>query len=113
MVIVACNQATDNQLEMSDDSLISQGQKVFKQNCEQCHSLETNKEIVGPSLAGIATRARTRVGELDSKAYIQTSIIDPGKYIVEGFNNLMPANFKRILKQEEIDALTTFLLTLE
>ena len=34
---------------------IEEGEKLFKQNCAQCHSVGTNK-VVGPGLQGVADR---------------------------------------------------------
>jgi hypothetical protein len=70
--------------------------------------------VVGPSLAGVATRAKTRKPELDAAAYLHNSIEEPGAYVVEGFaDGLMPIDFAEQLTPEEIDALVAYLLTLQ
>ena len=89
------------------------GKAVFEAQCASCHSLIADSGIVGPSMAGIATQAHGRVPEQDARTYLYTSIMRPGAYLVDGYENLMPENFGKKLTGEEIDALVVFLLTLE
>jgi cytochrome c551/c552 len=86
---------------------------VFTRECGACHSLIEDTVIVGPSMAGIANRAETRVPGQDSQTYLMTALLQPGDHLVEGYQDLMPANFGKRLTGEEIDALVAFLLTLE
>lgn len=90
-----------------------QGKDIFTRECASCHSLLENTVIVGPSMNGLAHRAGTRVPDQDARTYLMSSIIDPGSYVLEGFQDLMPANFGKRLTGEEIDALVAFMLTLE
>ena len=69
--------------------------------------------IVGPSLAGIAERAPTRVDGLTAQEYVEISIVRPDAYLVEGFDDVMPANLGKKLTGDELDALVAYLLTLE
>jgi mono/diheme cytochrome c family protein len=89
------------------------GKVVFTRECGACHSLIEDTVIVGPSMAGIANRAETRVPGQDSQTYLMTALLQPGDHLVEGYQDLMPANFGKRLTGEEIDALVAFLLTLE
>lgn len=96
--------------------LQAQGLAVFnsqKAKCATCHSLEPGVRIVGPSLAGIATRAAERVPGMDARTYIEMSILKPDAYIVEGYPNAMPSDLAKQLSGEEFDALVAFLLTLK
>ena len=95
------------------DPVVAEGQTVFKQNCGSCHAISGETIIVGPSLAGIATRAATRVEGQDAREYIQLSILRPGEYVVEGFSDLMPTNFGTTLTGEQLDAVIAYLFTLE
>lgn len=90
-----------------------QGQTVFNLRCAQCHAIEPETIVRGPSLAGIATRAGTRVDGYDAQAYIEQSILTPDIYIVDGFPNAMPVNFSRELTVEELDELVAYLMTLK
>jgi nitric oxide reductase subunit C len=89
------------------------GKEIFVRECASCHSLLEEVVIVGPSMKGIAHRAGTRVANQDARTYLMASILDPGGYVLEGYQNLMPTNFGKQLTGEEIDALIAYMLTLE
>lgn len=91
----------------------NQGSQLFTVYCAACHSTVGDTIIVGPSLAGVATRAETRVAGLDGRAYLEQSILDPSAYVNEGFKDLMPKNWGEVLNDEELDSLIAFLLTLK
>jgi mono/diheme cytochrome c family protein len=90
-----------------------QGQAVYTLRCAQCHALTPETVVIGPSLAGIATRAASRVPGYDTQAYLETSILIPEDYLVEGFSNTMPTNFGKELTSEEFAALVAYLMTLK
>lgn len=82
--------------------------------CRICHSLEPGEVGVGPSLAGIATRAATRVPGMSAEEYLRQSILDPDAYVVPGFpKGQMVQNLGEILTDEQIDDLIAFLMTLK
>jgi mono/diheme cytochrome c family protein len=96
------------------------GQKLFaSQGCAACHSLKPDEKIVGPSLAGIATRAGDRIKAADYKGkatsaelYIHESIVQPGAYVVPGFaDGIMPQDFGKKLNAQDLADLIAFLLT--
>jgi mono/diheme cytochrome c family protein len=89
------------------------GQSVYTLRCAQCHVLAPDTIVIGPSLAGIATRAGTRVSGADAQAYIETSILSPQEYLVAGFPDTMPTNFAKELTSEEFEAVVAFLMTLK
>ena len=95
------------------NALVIQGQKVFNARCATCHALVPDTIIIGPSLSGIATRAETRVPGMSADEYILLSILRPGDYIVEGFNNVMITNFAKELTNEDMNALVAFMMTLK
>jgi ferredoxin len=83
-------------------------------SCRICHSLEPDENLVGPSFAGIATRAENRVPGLTAEEYIRQSIIDPDAFVVEGYpSGLMIPTLSENLSDEQVDDLVAFLLTLE
>jgi mono/diheme cytochrome c family protein len=88
------------------------GYQVFMSSCAACHAVEGDTRIVGPSLAGIATTASTRVDGLDAEAYIRQSILEPSAYINEGYQDIMPPALGQSLSSEQLDSLVAFLLTL-
>lgn len=70
--------------------------------------------IVGPALAGVATRAETRISGLSAEAYIRNSILEPGAYTVEGFPaEIMPRTLKDELSPDDLEAVVAYLLTLK
>ena len=82
--------------------------------CITCHSLEPDVVIVGPSQAGLATRAETRVAGMSAADYIHQSIVEPNAHIVEGFaEGLMYQNYGTDLTEQEINDLVAYTLTLE
>jgi len=89
------------------------GLSVYTLRCAQCHALIPDTIVIGPSLAGVATRAGSRVEGYDAQAYIESSILLPKEYIVEGFPDTMPTNFARELTSEEFEAVVAFLMTLK
>jgi len=89
------------------------GRAVFKASCARCHAASGDGVVVGPSLAGIATRGGTRIEGMDAEAYIRDSILDPGNYTVEGFpKGLMPPEGFADLDDAELDDLVAYLMTL-
>ncbi len=93
------------------DPLAIKGRTVYKQNCATCHALEPDTVIIGPSLAGIATRAEARMPNVDAKGYLEISILKPEAYLVDGFTDVMPKDLGKKLTGEELDAVVAFLLT--
>lgn len=90
-----------------------QGQKVFKSYCSACHASSGDTVVVGPSLAGIATRGATRIDGMDARQYIMQSLLKPDAYTVEGFpESTMPSDLSDQLSQEDLEALVAYLLIL-
>jgi|GEM_PF-3115958 len=85
--------------------------------CITCHSVDPAAgDLVGPNLAGIATRAATQEPGMTAEAYLRASIADPGAIVIEGFEDasaLKPQNYGEILSDREIDALVAYLQSLE
>jgi nitric oxide reductase subunit C len=81
--------------------------------CITCHSLDADTILVGPSVAGIGTRAAGRRPGVAAEDYLRESIVDPAAYVVEGFDDgRMPVDWAEALTGAEIDALVAYLLTL-
>ena len=81
--------------------------------CRVCHSLKPGEKKVGPSLAGIATRAATRIPGMSAEEYIRQSIVDPGAYVVEGYPNAMLPDMAEKLSDQDLEDLIAFLMTLK
>ena len=97
------------------------GEALFKQTtigsapgCSVCHSTEPNQVIVGPSLAGVASRAGQRVPGQTAEQYLRTSIVTPNAYIVPGYSaNGMYQDFAKVLTDQQVNDLVAYLLTLK
>ncbi|MCL4261606.1 MAG: c-type cytochrome [Anaerolineae bacterium] len=117
LLLVACSGNADSTPTAPPSVTLSpeaaRGKTVFSQNCGSCHSTIPETVIVGPSLADIATNAETRKPGQDGRAYLYTAILQPGDFLVEGYDNLMPATFGKQLTGEDLDAVVAYLLTLE
>lgn len=109
--LAACSTAASTPPTPTPDPIVLQGQQVFNSRCATCHALVPDTIIIGPSLHGIATTAETRVPGQTAEEYILLSILRPGEYVVEGFNNVMITNFSKELTNEDLNALVAFLLT--
>ncbi|MDH3540061.1 MAG: hydrogenase iron-sulfur subunit, partial [Acidimicrobiia bacterium] len=82
--------------------------------CRICHSLDPGRDRVGPSLAGVGTRAAATVGGLSAEEYLRQSLVNPDAYVVPGYpSGQMLANLGDVLSPAELDSLVAFLLTLE
>jgi len=71
--------------------------------CGSCHTLAAagTSSQTGPDLD------KTLKGLDASK--IREGIVDPGKELAKGFQNIMPANYAQTLTPQELDALVTFI----
>jgi cytochrome c2 len=96
------------------DDPVARGKIWFSQPpaiCSTCHSLEPDVIVVGPALAGVATRAETRVEGMSAEQYLRNSIINPGDFVVPGFPDAMQRNLGDKLSGDQINDIIAFLLT--
>lgn len=90
------------------------GRSVFETYCARCHGTSGETIIVGPSLAGVASRGGSRLEGMAAPAYIRDSILNPKAYTVEGFpEGIMPLDLKDQMSPDDLDAVVAYLLTLK
>lgn len=105
---------------------VALGEALFSRTppaCFSCHALQQDVVLVGPSLAGIGTRAAATAAAADYKGkaqtaeeYIRESLLQPSAHVVAGQTfsaggqSIMPA-YGAILKPDEIEHLVAFLAT--
>jgi nitric oxide reductase subunit C len=105
---------TSSTAENLPDDPVARGKYWFSHPpaiCSTCHSLDAGVVVVGPSLAGVATRAETRVAGMSAEQYIRNSIINPSDFVVPGFPDAMQRNFGHTLNGDQINDIIAFLMT--
>ena len=113
MILAACSTTSEMSATPTLDATQQQGQAVFKLRCAQCHALTPDTVVIGPSIAGLATRAASRIEGYSAEEYIEISILSPKEYLVEGFTDTMPTNFCKDLTSDELEAVVAYLMTLK
>ena len=82
--------------------------------CAACHSLEVNKTLVGPSLAGISATAAKRKDGYSAEKYLAESILLPNAFVVQGSNpDIMPKNFGQLMDKKDLADIIAYLTTLK
>lgn len=91
-----------------------EGARLFtgKGGCVGCHVVGSIGGQTGPPLSNIATVAEGRKPGTSAEAYIDESIRNSTAFVVSGFAPVMPS-FQGVLTDQEINALTQYLLTLK
>ncbi|HNB51141.1 MAG TPA: cytochrome c [Anaerolineales bacterium] len=113
LLLAACNSSPATPVGPTLTPLEARGQEVFNLNCATCHSTSPDTVIVGPSLAGVASRAGSRIEGMDAKTYIQTSVLKPNSFLVPGYQDSMIPDIAKQLTGEDFDAVVAYLLTLK
>lgn len=100
--------------------------------CATCHRVDTTETLIGPGLVNVANPSHdpsqhqhggaaaepsgTPQPERSMDeviAYIRTSILNPGDYVVPGFPDLlMPRVYGQIFSEQEVNDIIAYLLTL-
>ena len=103
------------------DDAAAAGEELFNQTvigtqagCITCHSQDEGVVVVGPSIAGIGSRAGSTVPGMSAEDYLEESILDPDAYLVEGFPaGTMPQVWQDELSSEQVDQLIAYMMTLK
>jgi len=99
--------------DVSPEQLIEAGEELFNGagGCTACHGLGTrapNLLTAQGSAGPIGARCAQRVAGEDCKAYLHRSLVEPGAYVVEGFQPIMP-DASRTMSDAQIWSLVAFL----
>ncbi len=109
LVLAACGGGGDDAASggaAAGKALFAQPIIGTQAGCSTCHSLTPDEVIVGPSLAGIASRS--------DEAAIRDSILNPDAKLVDGFPaGTMPQVWGDELSGQQLDDLVAYLLTLK
>ena len=91
------------------------GQEVFnRMACNACHSVDGSLKI-GPTIKNqYGKNIRHTDGSIIiiDDQYIRESLVDPLKYIAEGYTPIMPS-YKPVLSDEDIENLIAFIKALK
>jgi L-cysteine S-thiosulfotransferase len=99
---------------------VERGAQLFAQEqgeippCFTCHQTVTGQFgfTIGPNLDGIGERAGTHVDGLTEEAYLRQSILEPERYLVSGYRDIMYPGYSVHLTEQNIQDLIAYLLTL-
>lgn len=101
--------------QVTSEELRQAGEKIFygKGTCAVCHAIG-QKGQRAPDLQGVGARAASLKPGMDAKAYLIQSLMEPGAYVVEGYENIMPQIHKPPigLNRSELWAAVAFLQSL-
>lgn len=93
-----------------------EGRQLSQQfGCLGCHSTD-GSVVVGPTFQGLFGSRRTfedGTAAIADKAYVRSSIRNPGDQVVQGFSNLMSEDLGKRLTEEQIEAIVEFIKSLE
>ena len=93
--------------DVTPEQLVEIGEGLFNGagGCTACHGLGTR----APDIIGQAGRnCATRKPEMSCKQYLHESLVQPGVFVVEGFQPIMP-DMSRTMSAPQIWALVAFL----
>jgi mono/diheme cytochrome c family protein len=106
-------QETQISQDMTTEDLVEVGRQIAENKgiCLTCHTIGESGALRFPDLAGVGSRAGTRVEGMTGVEYLSQSLYDPNAYLVEGFSPGMPAIDKPpiSLSNEEILAVIAWL----
>lgn len=112
--MTGCNRSNKSD-SFPENSPESKGLDVFnRMACNACHSIDGSLKL-GPTMKnhyGKDVRHTDGTIKIINDNYIRESIIDPLKYIVEGYTPIMPS-YKPILSEEDMDHLIAYIKALK
>ena len=93
---------------------VARGHQLYRSmGCANCHEPNLFGQRLGPPLDHIGTVAETRRSGLSAEEYIRQSFLDPGAYVVPGYQDSMPRDLGRDLSPTDLEALVAYLLSLK
>ena len=104
-------QSAFNELPAGD---AANGEQIFtvSQPCHVCHT----DQPIGPSFQdepSLASLAATRRQGYPADLYLYESIVNPGAFVVPGYqDSIMPQNFAELLSKKELADLVAYMMTM-
>ena len=101
------------------NAIVNPGLKILEKNgCTACHTLNGTK-MVGPTFKGlygstveVITDGKNRKIKVDD-AYITTSIYDPNKDLVTGYQKGLMQTYNNVITEKDIQMINEYLKTLK
>lgn len=99
--------------EVTADQLVAAGEELYQGagGCVACHGLGTRAPnlLTGEGgLGAIGARCADRVAGEDCKTYLHESMVNPGAYVVEGYEPIMP-DMSRTLSSAQVWSIIAYL----
>ena len=94
---------------------VARGEELFNtaiNSAPPCSACHIPNSPASPDLAGLAERAASRVEGQEAQEYIFYSIVEPARYIVDGYGNVMWNQYDESLSAQDIADLISYLLSL-
>jgi cytochrome c2 len=125
VALVACggDDGAASEAEPAGGGDAARGEELYHQTtigsasapgCVTCHSTEEGVTLVGPSHAGVATRAETEAPDMPVAEFLEQSIREPDAVVTEGFSpGVMYQNYDNELTDQQIADLVAYLETLK
>ena len=93
--------------------LIGVGRQVYRSHgCPSCHEPNLFGQRLGPPLDHVGSVAGLRRPGMDAEDYLRESILDPGAYVVPGYQDTMPRGLGRDLTPTDLAGLVKYLASL-
>jgi len=118
LLLTACNPNPPSTIAYEDlpaEGDAAHGEVLFNtaiKSAPPCSSCHVPNSPASPDLAGLSERAGSRVEGMDAREYLFYSIVEPGRYIVDGYGNVMWNKYDESLSPQDIADLIAYLQTL-
>jgi cytochrome c oxidase subunit 2 len=102
--------------ERGRDIWATGGGVLSKPGCVHCHSIDGSEHTdnvtrLAPSWLGTSQLAAERVPGQSAEEYLRESIMSPGAFIVDGYEDRM-LSFRYALNDDDLESLIAFILQL-
>ena len=109
------------EIELPDTADAERGADLFAElqaeagfACAACHFTDTEARLIGPGMLNVGERAETRVEGQSAVEYLLNSIVNPGDFVVAGFDaGIEPRNYAQVFSEAALYDIIAYLLTLE
>lgn len=123
LVLAGCSSNGDSDSPLTYEDIpatgdAERGERLFRESinrtptCIGCHTVEGEGTAASPGLEGYGEIAGQRVEGESAREYSFWSIVEPGRYVVEGYGNVMYDGYGDRLSPQDIADLIEYMLSL-